>query len=256
MSTILLVRDMLAAYITRRATQRGPQLLLLGFFSLFLTAPAYSQSLGDIARQERARKQSQPARETHVYDNSDLQRTQILVPEDRTRVQAAKQQAAPVTSAPMSEESAAGQGDDALPLGDIARKYRAMKAQSQSAETQSDGQNEEMARGEESHATANESGEKLASGQLQDVPEFASGVPGSRHAARAQVQNLTPQQPKAFRMTPSAPSLAYRTLLSRAAKTGAAPKAVRAANAVAPQDFAQGSRVRVKPGDTLWKIAV
>jgi nucleoid-associated protein YgaU len=65
-------------------------LLLLG------TTTSFAQSLGDIARQERERKQNEPQRETHVYTNDDLQKPHILVPEDQVRALAARR----ATSAP------------------------------------------------------------------------------------------------------------------------------------------------------------
>jgi nucleoid-associated protein YgaU len=60
--------------------------------SLFLACSmtTFAQSLGDIARQERERKQDQPQRETHVYTNDDLERPHILVPEDQARALAAR----------------------------------------------------------------------------------------------------------------------------------------------------------------------
>ena len=62
----------------------------LVLFIMFLVVPAYCQSLGDIARQELERKQAQPQHSTHVYDNDDLARPQILIPEDLERVGASK----------------------------------------------------------------------------------------------------------------------------------------------------------------------
>jgi nucleoid-associated protein YgaU len=66
-----------------------------GLLALLLAAPAYSQSLGDIARHERERKRDQPSHITHVYDNDDLARPHILLPEDQERVQAAKKKSTP-----------------------------------------------------------------------------------------------------------------------------------------------------------------
>jgi len=57
---------------------------------LACTMTSFAQSLGDIARQERERKQDQPQRETHVYTNEDLERPHILVPEDQARALAAR----------------------------------------------------------------------------------------------------------------------------------------------------------------------
>jgi len=60
-----------------------------------ITAPKTSaQDLGEIARQERAKKQNNPApAATHIYTNEDLQRHQILVPEDQSRFSATTQPA-------------------------------------------------------------------------------------------------------------------------------------------------------------------
>ena len=60
---------------------------LLGLVSLISAVPAHSQSLGDIARQDRERKESRTNHATHVYDNSDLQRAQILVSGDQQRAE-------------------------------------------------------------------------------------------------------------------------------------------------------------------------
>jgi nucleoid-associated protein YgaU len=68
----------------------------------FLAAPVHGQSLGDLARQERARKQTEAPATTHVYTNEDLARQQILVPQDRDRIQATKQKLTPPV-APASE---------------------------------------------------------------------------------------------------------------------------------------------------------
>jgi len=149
--------------VTARNTQSGtarraPRLLWrLALVLPFLAAPLYGQSLGDIARQERARKQNQPQEATHVYDNDDLTHDQILLPVDRDRIAApaqAAQAVAPPSAAPNAPiappaptvaENKIDPGADpnvdpnTLPLGDIARHYRALKAarqqqqQSQSA---------------------------------------------------------------------------------------------------------------------------
>jgi nucleoid-associated protein YgaU len=60
---------------------------------LISAAASFSQSLGDIARQERERKNEQPSRATYVYTEDDLKRDHILVPEDRERVLAARRNA-------------------------------------------------------------------------------------------------------------------------------------------------------------------
>src|ERR1019366_10032425 len=71
---------------------------LFGLVVLLLGEPAYSQSLGDIARQERAGKRDHPSQVTHVYDNDDLARPHILLPEDEKRVQAEKKKNTPTAN--------------------------------------------------------------------------------------------------------------------------------------------------------------
>jgi nucleoid-associated protein YgaU len=58
--------------------------------ALFYASTSYGQSLGDIARQEQERRKQEPRPSTYVYTNEDLKREQILVPEDRERVLAAR----------------------------------------------------------------------------------------------------------------------------------------------------------------------
>ena len=70
---------------------------LLGLLIVLVAAPVYSQSLGEIARREMERKQDQPRHTTHVYDNDDLARPQILLPEDQERVHAPRKKTPPDT---------------------------------------------------------------------------------------------------------------------------------------------------------------
>lgn len=96
-------------------------LLVLG------AASASAQNLGEIARRERAQKNQTPPAATHVYTNEDLQRLQILVPEDRARFDANREN--PATTA--TPNAAAAPVDFSrpaeLPLGDVARYYRLLK---------------------------------------------------------------------------------------------------------------------------------
>ncbi len=92
-----------------------------------VVSPCFGQSLGEVARRERARKQRKPAVHQHVYRNEDLVRPEILVPEDRARFEPSRNESTP------SSASAAPQVFPALPitgegsLGDIARAYRLLK---------------------------------------------------------------------------------------------------------------------------------
>ncbi len=81
----------------------------------FIAPLVNAQDLGEIARQERAKKQSNPAPPaTHVYTNEDLKREEILTPEDKTRFSASTQPATvkPAQSAPqLASESTPGNAD-------------------------------------------------------------------------------------------------------------------------------------------------
>jgi len=74
-----------------------------GLIALVLSAPAYSQSLGEIARQEQERRRDRPSPPTHVYDNDDLARPHILLPEDKERFQAAMKKTEPAKVEPPVE---------------------------------------------------------------------------------------------------------------------------------------------------------
>lgn len=104
---------------------------LLGVLTVFVAVPVYSQSLGDIARQELEHKQGQPRRTTHVYDNDDLARPQILLPEDQERVRASKKKVTPPASETAKEAGGKDQKPNALPASDIAQHYQAQETDPQ-----------------------------------------------------------------------------------------------------------------------------
>jgi len=211
-------------------TRRRPRLSwLLALAVLSMGAPVYGQSLGDIARQERARKQAEPpAADTHVYDNDDLVRSQILLPVDRDRAQAAKQQSTP-PSAPVAPP-ASSEADvnldpnvdpNTLPLGDIARHYRALKA--------------------------------AAARQQQD----------SQSAARQPLPAAPPlayptfTQPRTHPLAPPATVPAPLPLHVASAPTHAATptEGARVSIAQGAEKIAGSTGFRVQSGDTLWVLA-
>jgi hypothetical protein len=88
--------------------------------------------MAEAARQEKARKAAQQKPPAHVYTNEDLQRSQILTPEDRAPIEARKKN---VTPPPEDENSPAiapsqdtQQATSSESLGEIARRLRAEKA--------------------------------------------------------------------------------------------------------------------------------
>lgn len=97
------------------------------------SAPVWAQDVAEAARQEQARKDKQ-ARKKHVYTDEDLKRARILTREDRELLDAKKrEQVVPGTATPPSEMDAQALGE--LPLGDVARMYRAMKELSLAGQT-------------------------------------------------------------------------------------------------------------------------
>jgi nucleoid-associated protein YgaU len=62
---------------------------LIASVSAFIAPRVIAHDLGEIARQERAKKQNNPAPPaTHVYTNEDVKREEILTPEDKARFSA------------------------------------------------------------------------------------------------------------------------------------------------------------------------
>jgi len=86
----------------------------------------FGQELGELARQERARRESQPASSPqHIYTNEDLARPQILLKEDRARLAAPGTE--PVAASAATQVSTSSPDNPEIPLGDVARYYRQAK---------------------------------------------------------------------------------------------------------------------------------
>ena len=100
--------------------------LLACFFALGVT-PSLAQSVADIARQERERQKNLPRPSKHIYTNDDLQRSQILVPEDRGQIEADASDPSPVLDAEPGNATSESILKKEIPLGDVARHYRLLK---------------------------------------------------------------------------------------------------------------------------------
>ena len=88
-------------------------------------APVWAQDVAEVARQAQARKQHQAKHKKHVYTEEDLKRARILTREDQELLAAKKRdEVVPGAEAPMNLDA---QALEHLPLGDVARMYRAMK---------------------------------------------------------------------------------------------------------------------------------
>jgi nucleoid-associated protein YgaU len=99
--------------------------ILLAAFAIAAGAPVWAQDVAEAARQAQARKHQQTKHKKHVYTEEDLKRAKILTREDQELL-AAKQRNAviPGAEAPPALDA---QSLEHLPLGDVARMYRAMK---------------------------------------------------------------------------------------------------------------------------------
>jgi nucleoid-associated protein YgaU len=88
-------------------------------------APMWAQDVAEVARQAQARKHQQTKHKKHVYTEEDLKRARILTREDQELLAAQKRDAVPPGAEATSTLDA--QALEHLPLGDVARMYRAMK---------------------------------------------------------------------------------------------------------------------------------
>lgn len=94
-----------------------------------------SQSVGEAARHEEARKAAQQKKEAHVYTNEDLKHSQILTQQDRSRVEARKNNSPATPSTPAEPSVNAEKNSAPESLGEVARRYRRQKLEnSQAAE--------------------------------------------------------------------------------------------------------------------------
>ena len=106
---------------------------ILCALSLCAARSANAQDMAEAARQEKAHKAAQQKPPAHVYTNEDLQRSQILTPEDRAPIEARKKNLPPPPVKEVSPENVPPQELQreiaASPsLGEIARRLRAEKA--------------------------------------------------------------------------------------------------------------------------------
>jgi nucleoid-associated protein YgaU len=97
--------------------------ILFAAFAFAAGAPVWAQDVADAARQAQARKHHQTKHKKHVYTEEDLKRARILTREDQELLAAKKRDAV----APEAATNLDAQALEHLPLGDVARMYRAMK---------------------------------------------------------------------------------------------------------------------------------
>jgi LysM repeat protein len=99
--------------------------ILFAAFAFAAGAPLWAQDVADAARQAEARKHQQTKHKKHVYTEEDLKRARILTREDQELLAAKKRDA--VVPGVEAATNLDAQALEHLPLGDVARMYRAMK---------------------------------------------------------------------------------------------------------------------------------
>lgn len=99
--------------------------ILLAACAIAAGVPMWAQDVAKVARQAQARKHQQTKHKKHVYTEEDLKRARILTREDQELL-AAKKRDAILPGAEVATTLDA-QTLEHLPLGDVARMYRAMK---------------------------------------------------------------------------------------------------------------------------------
>jgi nucleoid-associated protein YgaU len=112
--------------LLRRHRLFVPIILMLSCFLLGITN-CNAQDVAEAARQERARKENQQKLPKHVYTEEDLRRARILTSEDSEKLQAKKKGQTPPAAEKPPEAIDAQSAPAQLPLGDIAREYRKQK---------------------------------------------------------------------------------------------------------------------------------
>src|ERR1700722_2805668 len=129
---------------SRRAPNRPLGLCVLMCLSAstsFLALPSRAQDgqqdtqqAAEAARQEKARKAAQQKKESHVYTNEDLKQSQILTEQDRSRIEARKNNPArtPVAN-PVQPSLNAEKNSATESLGEVARRYRRQKLENSQA---------------------------------------------------------------------------------------------------------------------------
>ena len=111
-------------------TQRVTYRVLLGFFFSFFVAGVssnFAQGLGDVAREDRGQRANEPSR-PQVYTNEDLSRSRIIIRKGSETNAHTESAATAVSQPPPTEQPLPRPSQivwpNSIPLGDIARFYR------------------------------------------------------------------------------------------------------------------------------------
>ncbi len=286
---------MRCAHPFRWAPTRPASLCALLYFCVsasLLTLPSRaqdaqqnSQQVAEAARQEKARKSAQQKKDSHVYTNEDLKQSQILTPQDRSRIEARKNNPAAAPGKPAAPSVNAEKNSAPESLGEVARRYRRQQLEnSQAAEAAKRPPQSRfpMDLSQPSYAAPAKPTAPIVtpgSHPRQTVKPLPRNTPSRRDpfsrqifspvlpAERATLSSNLPAPPKpaisfsdAAPRAPAvraAPPVAAPKLLLPAKPLPAAPAISPRAAPVAPIEHKiSGTRqIQVQPGDSLWRLA-
>jgi nucleoid-associated protein YgaU len=219
-----------------------------------LASTSFAQSLGDIARQERERKKDMPA--THVYTNDDLAKAHILVPEDEARVMARKTESAPavqpaqVAVAPAQQNSVSASAPLSVsPAISISQDQVAAESDVPATGVSSS----ENAAGEISPAVPSADPAKVSPPAAVTLPRAQRKIRLSTVSLTAPATDLeSSSDARTHLHIEVAQPLAVAKPIEVAKRKIAIPQTRR----TSVPNSESANAVRVKRGDSLWKLAV
>ena len=243
-----------------------------------------SPSVAEAARAEKARKAAQQKKETHVYTNEDLKQAQILTQHDRAQVEARKNNSPAAPAAPAAPAINAEKNSAPESLGEVARRYRRQKLENAQAT--------EAAKRQPASRFPMDLSRPSFAAPVKPAAPLVAPSEHPRPSAKP-LQRISPSRrdpfsrqrfspPLSSERAPLSPNLsapakpavslsapAPRVPAVHAAPPAAAPKLLLPAKPVparpslVPPDapvapsitHASGNRIRIQPGDSLWKLA-
>jgi nucleoid-associated protein YgaU len=244
-----------------------------------------TQQITEAARQEKDRKAAQQKKETHVYTNEELKQSQILTQQDRSRVEARKNNPAPTPGHPPNPSVNAEKNPAPESLGEVARRYRRQKLENSEAA--------EAAKRQPASRFPMDLSQPTFASPVKPVAPLVAPNSHPRQTAKP-LPRVAPSRRDPFsrqRFSPSLPNnraplspnlaappkpaisladVAPRVPAVRTAAPAAAPnlllpsKPLPARPSLAPRvapvaplvnNISRAKAIRIQPGDSLWKLA-